>query len=1077
MSSNNRQLSKFRPPSIKGAALLARTRLKQLLARVDGKEFQVAQIEAQAGQGKTISVAQYLDSIESPRCWYQLATEDGDPLLLALNLIAAIRLQVSGFEPLKLESRLQHGELSPDNVDQIASLLLEELKKTELICVFDDVHHLAGFSQSEKLLALFLQGASASLRFILLSRQTLPQVIKTALPKNRTLRLSNAELAFNHHEIAELFNTIISRPLTLGAVSELHRLTEGWSMGLRLLGLGLPEENAASRQERLTALSLKGHSILDYFMREVFSTFSLVTRETLLKLSLLERIPLALAKKLLDAEPATIDLNALFTDNLFIRSHEGETDVFVFHHLFREALKNLAGLQLSPETINAVQVAAAIWHHESGQYEEALHYYLAADEFEKAEETLKEIGFELMASNRLVTLANFLSEVSADVVENYPWFVYFRGLIHLNTAPPLALSEFEQACRKFEQRENTIGEFLCLIESVAFHVLVDGAFNTARPLLDRAEKLYPDAAAHLHPRYHLHTASNLALAAIFINCDFIKARHYNEISTHLADQAGTANAQAVSLIAKLAATVFAFDFSGCALLAEQAARVVRAPNLSPYLNMVLRVMLCDYLYLSGQFDSYQRHAQVVRDAANANLALRSVAGPMMRMWDIDIAFSSGDTLKARQLLADALQAKDQELTVHMRSQYLAYQALVDASEGRIEALSMAGEALQLREQAGGVYHTNECLVAYSAVHTLLGKTPRASELLSQSQQLTEDKDQGFLLLPALALQAWLANENGDSATADGKIAEFMAQLKRYVSKHFYFFHPKIIRAVLSRAVRIGCEVELARRFAASRLNEAIDDDGTCVPLLRIQTLGELRLELGAVVLSSRDIGPQHRMLLAMLVSSSKHKIHTHRLQCEFWPESSEKKARSKFDVMLLRLRRLFEETFGVNTGKRYLLQKNGVLSLANCQLDSHLFRQRAENGLKYLARGEGWRAVNEFHRATLLWDGVFLDHETTTHEIEAIREGLLVIFRRMTTAWGKLHLAWEETDVAVAIAERAFNMVPTDDELAKLLYQSCILNEEPRNAQKVLTTFHSALLNNGYDHVEADEALQGFWEG
>jgi ATP/maltotriose-dependent transcriptional regulator MalT len=1051
-------------------------RLQQLFERVDGKEFRVAQIEAQAGQGKTLCVAQYLNNAQVAHCWFQLGPEDGDPLSLALNLISAIRMQVGEFSPYKLENILQHGEFGPENVDQIACLLLEALGKTKLICIFDDVHHIAGFAQSEKLLTFLVQGASSSLRFILLSRLTFPPEIRNSLPEKHTLRLSNADLAFTQFEIAELFNTIISRPVTLGAVSELHRLTEGWCMGLRLLGLGLPEESADKRQERLTALNLEGHSILAYFMREVFSGFQRETRQALLRLSLLERIPLALAKKLLNVDKTAPDVNSLLTDNLFIRFHEGEVDTLVFHHLFRETLKDLALTQLLPAEIYAVQITAATWYADSGQYEEALHYYLAAAHFEEAESSLKAIGFELMASNRLVTLASFLAEVPDAAEESYPWFGYFRGLLNLNTYPPLALAEFEQARHKFELADDNIGELLCLIESVAFHVLVDGAFNAARPLLVRAEKLFPATSTHLHPRYHLHTVSILALSSIFINCDFHLAKHYNQISEQLAGQEGTANARAISLIGMLAAAVFAMDFVQCTSLAEQTAPVLRDTRLSPYWQMVLRVMLCDYLYISGQYDSYRYHSQVVREAANADLALRSVAGPLMRMWDIDIAFSCGGFATVRQLLDEALTPKETDLTDHMRSQYLAYRALLEATEGQVGALSVAAEAWTLRQRSGGVYHYNECLVANASVEALCGNNLRAGELLAESQVLAEAKDQGFLKLPTLACQAWLAIETGDAASADDKVREFMASLKRYASVHFYTWNPKIMRTVLSHAVRLGCETDLACRNARSRLNLEFDDDGTCIPLLNINTFGGLRLETGDKVLVSRDIGQQHRTLLAMLVSARNHQLNASRIQCEFWPDSNEKKARNKFDTMLLRLRRLFEDTFGVYAGKHYLLQKNGVLSLLNCRIDAHLFRERAEAGLKYFSRGEVWHADNEFRRAAILWEGEFLAHETSTYEIDVIREGLHADFRRMTTVWAKLYLSWGETGDAVAILEKAVSVAPTDTELVKVLYEANILNETPHKAQNTLSNYRSALLSSGYDPDEADDACNELWD-
>jgi DNA-binding SARP family transcriptional activator len=82
----------------------------------------------------------------------------------------------------------------------------------------------------------------------------------------------------------------------------------------------------------------------------------------------------------------------------------------------------------------------------------------------------------------------------------------------------------------------------------------------------------------------------------------------------------------------------------------------------------------------------------------------------------------------------------------------------------------------------------------------------------------------------------------------------------------------------------------------------------------------------------------------------------------------------------------------------------------------------------------------------------------------------------MATAWTKLHLSWGDAGAAVAIAEQAFNIAPTDAELVKALYQANILNETPHKAQKTLSNYRSALLSSGYDPAEADEALKELWD-
>ena len=89
--------NKFYPPHIDESQSLLRTTLldTKLPRQITAKKIIV--VEAQAGQGKTTLISQFLHHNHFDYLWYQIGPEDSDPVLLLSSIFANFSRKFSNF--------------------------------------------------------------------------------------------------------------------------------------------------------------------------------------------------------------------------------------------------------------------------------------------------------------------------------------------------------------------------------------------------------------------------------------------------------------------------------------------------------------------------------------------------------------------------------------------------------------------------------------------------------------------------------------------------------------------------------------------------------------------------------------------------------------------------------------------------------------------------------------------------------------------------------------------------------------------------------------------------------------------
>jgi DNA-binding SARP family transcriptional activator len=1068
----------FAPCLVPGQYLPRKGLLNSILSRGAAQKKWIS-IEAQAGQGKSHFAAQYLAHIGIPFSWYQVGSKSADPVVFIKKIVDSLRSTLPGISFPLLQKLIKNDDLSPFEPDRFAEILASDIGRSlhsVHYLVFDDIHLLEGSPASLQFLRSLIAAAPHRLRFIVISRRA----IFSELVLDGRLHIANEDLSLSRNEVSELCVSLLQIPATSDTVRVLQKASEGWIMGVLLAGKSLAGAGINGISQRLQALDAKEEvDILSYFQKEVLSFLPDSIRLTLLKLSLLELIPVSLAQLVAPAHDIRKDLEQYGYQNLFMRQVDESGNTFVFHHLFRDSLRSSSERELSPDARREVFRLAADWYRGRGQTEEALDYYLQAEDYTTAQALLHDVGAVLLASNRLVTLQGALARLPEAILEGSAWLSFFYGVTLLESDHPKAYRSLKGANESFAAQGDTLGELLSATHLLNYHCLVDGLLKSGGPFLDRADKLYAQLEENLNVSARFHIAQILSQGATYIAADSLRAKRYAAIALRMAEESGHDNFVFGATLCEIYLYAFQGDWERTRIAVENLTALSSRPSVSVMNRATFRILQLNLLAMEGDFESYLSLKDVLFTGSIKGISERTIFAPFLLVWDIDTSIAAGDIDAAAKSVNEALRLGGAASGPHMRSQYLHYQAYLFALQGKKEeALSAAEKSRQLRTDAGGGYFVALNSMILGATYAQLQLPELAEPLLQSAIDFSTETGNGFNRAAAHAHRAYLRLATGDQSGGLDDLRQMLRSLKEKDYVHFFSWTPRIVEGLLRVAVDHGIEVDYARRLYRQRLGQALLSDGSTLPLLKIKTLGSLRLELdGVASITVGQLTPGQRDLLAMLIAAPECGLSLGEIQLALWPESSTQKARSTFDNLLSRLRKVLDETLGGQVSKAYLSLEKGFLRLRYCQIDTARFQERVQAGFQHLKHKKFWQAGNALRSAHHLWGGEFIPSVQSADSVNDFRHDLLNRYLECARHLPGILLSHGLRDEALKVAEEALRYDRTNEVLIRWIYNLYTQNGDLVKARRTILQYEEMLAKDGHSPPEIEEVLEGFWAG
>jgi len=401
--------------------MIARPRLLERLAHARGRRCVV--LEGPAGCGKTSLLTVWrreLVAADVDVAWLALDAADDDPARFAEALLAGL---VRVDPALVREAAVLAGRGSAD--EAIEGLVISLVRaiaahRRELVIVFDDAHHLRD-AQVVKVLQLMLDYGPENLQCALATRGALAVALGRLRAQQQLAELGVEDLRFTPAESAQLAAGILGK-IDEREAHALHRRTDGWAAGIRLLCLDL--RRGAARRPAADTPVHDGQTFTRYF-EEVLGKLPPASVEFLTRIALPEHFSpelcAALTGQSADAPACEQHLAGLERQGLFIvpagpRYPDGWSRL---HPLQRSVLA--ARLDAWPPG-RRQSLHATAWHFFAarGMTYDAVRHALLAGAMDEAAALVESRGTDLFVHGELRRLVGLVRLLPPEAVQRRP---------------------------------------------------------------------------------------------------------------------------------------------------------------------------------------------------------------------------------------------------------------------------------------------------------------------------------------------------------------------------------------------------------------------------------------------------------------------------------------------------------------------------------------------------------------------------------------------------------------------------------------------------------------------------------
>ena len=1052
---------------------LARPRLLSILERA--ADYRLTILDAPTGYGKSTLLACWLTGSKRPYAWYNLGQHDTDPFVFLLHLIHSFQ-QGNSYQPSAISRQLeinsnsaldtQHSALSSALSTQSSTLLtgnraLEILEREwkearnsserqvaarpalhlfinelcnnlheDTFLILDDFHLLESQPSLLAFAEELIANAPQNLHIIISTRR--PPVLEP-LPRwqvqQEILNIGKESLAFTPAETSQLFEECYGLSLNESQAARLSTETEGWVIALQMIWQNLQTSEqplVAELANILKDLPQNLTGLFDYLAQEVLSRQELDTQRFLLDSSVLRRMSGPICDEVLEHLPGECEklLRQLGEAGLFIITQgHGPNRSYRYHHLFGEFL--YSRLQTDIRHTRNLHHKAATYYQLQNQLEEALHHYLAAQEWGKAANLLESgLGVNLIDSGRLERLEQGLSTFPPDFLSQRPGLLLLKGdYLRLTSRFEEALQNYRQAIEDYEDRgwRSEVGE----LSSVPPSLLGKGARGLGQSPIPHHEGLakalrgralvYLDTVQPAAAEEWLERALETAEKTSDIQ---LQATLLRDLAENKLNRGRPLEAEELHRQARLLLGEAEDDKPADVRILLRSGRINEA---SEYLQQVIS----EENHNQTSDKNSQRTPRRAGRSHREDLLVLSLLDAIQGAGELAVLRAEQGIFLARELHAPFTEAVAWQRLGHALNVSGQHQRALESYQ-KGQAL---GDKLQVRRlRAEGFM--GQCLLFGRYPDGNLAEAKRAGEEgLQVARRAGDEWIEGFI---QLSLAAALV-EHGENTEAIGVIQTARAVLENCGDRFGLMLtrlwaalasgNPSELREVCRECERNGYAFLLEKPTLFGPKNPQtlkllaelkgtsykvlpIPTPTPTVPLLRINTLGTFRVSRP----DSTEIGPRDwqrekaRQLFQLLLTHRDKPLAKEQIVDYLWSESEAQAADSSFKVALNALVRALEPERSSRAQSSYIIRSGSGTSLAyalsiepeQVWLDAAEFEQLAVQGARAELAGDEKIALDFYNQALKLYQGDFLPGCLYEDWAAAERERLLALF--LTTA-------------------------------------------------------------------------------
>ncbi len=382
---------------------------------------------AGAGYGKTTLITQFFNETKKPYVYYQLKKEDADSSIFLSHLIAGIK-NIHPYFGKNIYKLSQFFNLPPGMAGIVLGTFVNETINTiknDTYLIFDDYHTLEGSSVIDNIISYFLENMPKKLHIIICSRTELSFPTTQLKSKDELFEITADLFRFTKEEIEALFITYFNIKLDTQQIEWLYEHSEGWPAFLRLFLQSYEMAPTVKRNSFFARIqeSYKkiAEDIFEYFTLEIFKNETEENQQFLVDCSLLDHLNPEICRIITKRNDCQKLLEELSRKNAFVFSLPDGN--YRFHSLYQDFLKS----RFLNEDKKKVIYNLIAEYYKRRNNEEALKYYLLAENFTAAMKTIEGIARKILAQGKYTTIVSSAEKLPADLLNKNPFVLKYYG--------------------------------------------------------------------------------------------------------------------------------------------------------------------------------------------------------------------------------------------------------------------------------------------------------------------------------------------------------------------------------------------------------------------------------------------------------------------------------------------------------------------------------------------------------------------------------------------------------------------------------------------------------------------------
>lgn len=926
------------------------------------------------GAGKTILASSYVESRGRKCLWYRLDAADAD----LATFFYYMSLAAKSVSPRKKKSLpLLTPEYLP-NVNVFSRRFFEGLSsilKAPACIVLDNYHEVAEPAFDEAIRE-GLESLPKGISVMILSRTDMPQSFARMRANSTLETLDWSDLRLTREESLGITRLRNGGKISKGEAAEIHRKTDGWAAGLALVLEKSKKGGIDLKAQGTVALDM----IFDYFSSEIIDKLESVSREFLLRTSVLPHMDARMAEELTGVAQAGQILMSFCRKNYFTEKRTHGATVFQYHALFREFLMSRAKEFFSKAEFSELLAKAASILEESGQVEDAFGLMRETGDMEGISRLVLKHAQALLLQGRYMVLRTWLSSLPEKALRGSPWLIYWLGACSLPFDPSRSLGEFKSAFMHFKELGDPPGAFLSWCGII-------NAIHFESKDYRQYDKWIPAGFALTRefgvPKGEIGTAVATSMCMTL----FAKSQRSREFALwekraiKFSENCFNIDMKTQILVSRVMRRLVSGDYEKMAEIIGDLRTLARSAESTPLTALTTRWLEATYFIFTA---SHEKCLAVVRDGLE--LAERSGVHIMDCMLFGPAALSAlnaGDRHNAEKFLK-LMRECEEDGSLLDRSLYYFLLSHDDFLNGDMDrARSNVELSLTLTRQIG--LPLGECFGLIEAAHIMhrVGEGGAALKYLEEARTIAEEigsSDKKFL---CFLTDAHFAFEDGKPLAGTEALRKALAlgRERGYVNTFMWF--PSVMAGLCRKALEAGIETEYVRGLIKKRGIAAgpFDPDRPCA--IKIYTMGRFEfLKDGKSVQFSGKVKKPLELLKA-IISFGGRDVPESSLTDALWPEADGDAAHSAFGTTLHRLRRLagVENLIEMREGR-------ATLNARCCWVDAWALDWLLTDADLALKAGEDGKAQCAVESAVELYHGHFLASEADKPWLVSFRERL-----------------------------------------------------------------------------------------